>query len=343
MGDKKALQAGTSHNLGQNFAKAFDIQYLDKNNELLHCWTTSWGLSARFIGALIMTHGDDQGLILPPRLAPHQVVIVPIYKNDAERGPVLEAVGRAKAALAEVDVRAKVDDRDGLTPGFKFNDWELRGVPLRIEIGPKDVSRGTVALARRDKPGKEGKSFVAQEGLAVGRRRFQRRQPRDEMLHCPLLQRQDRSVPPPVGQAAGGASRHLVSHPDGAVEGRPGIAVARVEEVEDLAYEVGPPARVEGVRVLAAEDAEPLHGLGREPRVEGLRHGREEIGALGAHLVEVHVHLRGRAAVAREARASLRLRHQGPVAVQIEAEVVRAAARPGRLRRRNGAEGALGR
>lgn len=166
MGDKKALQAGTSHNLGQNFAKAFDIQYLDKNNELQHCWTTSWGLSARFIGALIMTHGDDQGLILPPRLAPHQVVIVPIYKNDAERGPVLEAVGRAKAALAEVDVRAKVDDRDGLTPGFKFNDWELRGVPLRIEIGPKDVSKGTVALARRDKPGKEGKSFVAQEGLA---------------------------------------------------------------------------------------------------------------------------------------------------------------------------------
>ncbi len=166
MGDKKALQAGTSHNLGQNFAKAFDIQYLDKNNELQHCWTTSWGLSTRFIGALIMTHGDDQGLILPPKLAPHQAVIVPIYKNDAERGPVLEAVARVRAALVDADVRVKVDDRDDLTPGFKFNDWEMRGVPLRIEIGPKDVAKNTVALARRDKPGKEGKSFVAQEGLA---------------------------------------------------------------------------------------------------------------------------------------------------------------------------------
>ena len=166
MGDTKALQAGTSHNLGQNFARAFNIQYLDKNNELQFCWTTSWGLSTRFIGAIIMTHGDDQGLILPPKLAPHQVVVVPIFKNDAERGPVMEAVERTRSALAGADIRVKVDHRDDLTPGFKFNDWELRGVPLRIEIGPKDVAKGTVALARRDQPGKGGKSFVSQDGLA---------------------------------------------------------------------------------------------------------------------------------------------------------------------------------
>ena len=166
MGDRKALQSGTSHNLGQNFAKAFNIQYLDRNNEMQYCWTTSWGLSTRFIGAIIMAHGDDQGLILPPKLAPHQVVVVPIFKNDAEQGPVMEVVGRLKAELAGADLRVKVDDREGLTPGFKYNDWELRGVPLRIEVGPKDVAKGTVALARRDRPGKEGKSFVPQEGVA---------------------------------------------------------------------------------------------------------------------------------------------------------------------------------
>jgi prolyl-tRNA synthetase len=164
MGDRRALQAGTSHNLGQNFARAFDIQFLDRTNTLQHCWTTSWGLSTRFIGAIIMVHGDDQGLILPPRLAPHQIVVVPIYKNDGERSQVMQAVERVRAQLA--DFRVKVDDRDE-TPGFKFNDWEMRGVPLRIEIGPKDVAKGTVALARRDtlRPGKEGKAFVPQEGL----------------------------------------------------------------------------------------------------------------------------------------------------------------------------------
>jgi len=165
MGDTKALQAGTSHNLGQNFAKSFEIKYLDKNNEQQFCWTTSWGLSTRFIGAIIMVHGDDQGLILPPKLAPHQIVMVPIYKNDAEKGPVLEAVDRAQKQLVAHDFRVKVDMREDLTPGFKFNEWEMRGVPLRIEIGPKDVAKGTVALARRDKPGKEGKSFVSQDGL----------------------------------------------------------------------------------------------------------------------------------------------------------------------------------
>lgn len=165
MGDTKALQSGTSHNLGQNFAKAFDIQYLDKNNELQYCWTTSWGVSTRLIGAIIMTHGDDQGLILPPRLAPIQAVIVPIFKNDEEKSLVMPVVQKIAAELA--GIRVKVDDRTEVNPGFKFNDWEMRGVPLRIEIGPKDVEKGSVALARRDKPGREGKSFVPQAGIAA--------------------------------------------------------------------------------------------------------------------------------------------------------------------------------
>ena len=137
MGDTKALQAGTSHLLGQNFAKAFDIQYLDENNTLQYCWTTSWGVSTRFIGAIIMTHGDDQGLILPPKLAPIQVVIVPIYKNDEEKSKVMPVVEKMRQELS--NFRIKVDDRTEVTPGFKFNDWEMRGVPLRLEVGPKDV------------------------------------------------------------------------------------------------------------------------------------------------------------------------------------------------------------
>jgi prolyl-tRNA synthetase len=163
MGDTRALQAGTSHFLGQNFAKAFDIQFLDWNNQLQNAWTTSWGLSTRFIGAIIMTHGDDQGLILPPKLAPTQIVIVPIYKNDEERSQVMEVVQKVKSQL--VDFRLHVDDRTELTPGFKYNEWELRGIPLRIEIGPKDVAKGTVAFARRDVPGKAGKTFVSQDQL----------------------------------------------------------------------------------------------------------------------------------------------------------------------------------
>ncbi len=166
MGDKKALQAGTSHNLGQNFAKAFDIKYLDRDNELKHCWTTSWGFSTRFIGAIIMVHGDDQGLILPPKLAPIQAVIVPIYKSDEEKSKVLSAATRLKAML-QGEMRVKLDDREEVSPGFKFNDWELRGVPLRIEIGPKDVDKNQVVLARRDVPGKAGKSFVSQDEQAL--------------------------------------------------------------------------------------------------------------------------------------------------------------------------------
>ena len=165
MGDGKALQSGTSHNLGQNFAKAFDIRYLDKNGVLQHCWTTSWGLSTRFIGAIIMVHGDDQGLILPPRLAPHQAVIVPIYKTDEEKTQVMLSARKLRSELVASDFRVILDEREGTSPGFKFNDWEMRGVPLRIEIGPKDVAKETVVLARRDEPGREGKSFVPQAGL----------------------------------------------------------------------------------------------------------------------------------------------------------------------------------
>ncbi|HQN04445.1 MAG TPA: proline--tRNA ligase [Anaerolineaceae bacterium] len=165
MGDTRALQSGTSHNLGQNFAKAFEIRFLDESNTLQYCWTTSWGLSTRFVGAIIMTHGDDQGLVLPPRLAPIQLVIVPIYRNDEEKSAVLPVVEQVKGLLSEF--RVKVDDRTEVTPGFKFNDWEMRGVPLRLEIGPKDVEKHSVMAARRDIPGKPGKSILSMENLAA--------------------------------------------------------------------------------------------------------------------------------------------------------------------------------
>jgi len=164
MQDGRALQAGTSHNLGQNFARAFDIVYQTPDNRQEHVWTTSWGVSTRLIGALIMAHSDDEGLVVPPLLAPTQIVVVPIFRTDAERSAVLEAARRVVAELAG-RYRVKLDDREETTPGYKFNEWEMRGVPLRIEIGPKDVANGTVAMARRDIPGREGKSFVPQAGL----------------------------------------------------------------------------------------------------------------------------------------------------------------------------------
>jgi len=166
MGDKRALQSGTSHFFGENFARAFDIQYLDHNNTLKYCHTTSWGLSTRMVGAVIMTHGDDQGLVLPPKIAPFQVVLVPIYRKDEEKSLVMPVVEKFKTELLNSGIRLKVDDREEVTPGFKFNDWEMRGVPLRIEVGPKDIAKGSVAFARRDIPGREGKSFVPQENLA---------------------------------------------------------------------------------------------------------------------------------------------------------------------------------
>jgi prolyl-tRNA synthetase len=166
MQDKRALQAGTSHYFGQNFGKAFDIQYLDKNNSLQYCETTSWAISSRMIGAIIMVHGDDQGLVLPPGLAPIQAVIVPIFKKEDEKAKVMEVADRVFMELKSAGIRVKMDDRDNVSSGFKFNDWEMRGVPIRVEIGPKDVEKNSVALARRDRPGKEGKSFVSQTDLA---------------------------------------------------------------------------------------------------------------------------------------------------------------------------------
>jgi prolyl-tRNA synthetase len=165
MGDGKALQAGTSHFLGQNFAQAFEVRYLDQNGQLQHCWTTSWGLSTRFIGAIIMVHGDDQGLVLPPRLAPIQTVIVPIYKTDEEKSGVLDAARKLQAELVKANIRVKLDEREGQSAGWKFNDWEMRGVPVRVELGPKDVAKQAAVLARRDKPGREGKVSVALSDL----------------------------------------------------------------------------------------------------------------------------------------------------------------------------------
>ena len=164
MGDCRALQAGTSHFLGQNFARAFDIKFLDENNELQYAWTTSWGMSTRMVGAIVMVHGDDQGLVLPPKLAPVQVVVIPIWKSDSEHAAVMEAVHQVEATLRD-EVRVRVDARDEYSPGWKFNEWEMRGVPLRIEIGPRDLAAGRATLARRDVPGREGKRNVPLDGV----------------------------------------------------------------------------------------------------------------------------------------------------------------------------------
>ncbi len=155
MQDGKALQAGTSHFLGQNFSKAFGCQFQNRDNELEYAWSTSWGVSTRLVGALVMGHSDDRGLVLPPKLAPTQVVIVPIYRNDADREQVLESAGRMQADLRKRGVRIKLDDREGFRPGWKFTQHEVEGIPLRIAIGPRDVAAGTVELTRRDTSEKE--------------------------------------------------------------------------------------------------------------------------------------------------------------------------------------------
>ncbi|MGB0198889.1 MAG: proline--tRNA ligase [Flavobacteriaceae bacterium] len=164
MQDGKALQAGTSHFLGQNFAKAFDVKFANKEGGLDYVWATSWGVSTRLMGALIMTHSDDQGLVLPPNLAPHQVVVVPIYRGEDERSRVIDAASKLSKSLRDAGIRVHFDDRDTHKPGFKFNEYELKGVPLRIGLGPKDIEKGSVELARRDNLTKD---FVAQEGLAA--------------------------------------------------------------------------------------------------------------------------------------------------------------------------------
>lgn len=150
MQDGKALQAGTSHFLGQNFAKAFDVQFSGKDGKLEYVWGTSWGVSTRLIGGLIMAHSDDDGLILPPRLAPIHVVIVPIFRTDEELASITAVVDRISADLRAKGLSVRFDNRDNQKPGFKFAEYELKGVPVRLAIGPRDIENGTVELARRD-------------------------------------------------------------------------------------------------------------------------------------------------------------------------------------------------
>jgi len=149
MPDGKALQMGTSHFLGQNFSKPFDVKYLDENNSETFAWQTSWGVSWRLIGGMIMTHGDDKGLVLPPKVAPIQVVIIPIYYSKEDKENVLQKACQIKDSLSNNDIRVHLDDREQMTPGFKFNDWEMKGIPIRIEIGPKDIAKNQIVLARR--------------------------------------------------------------------------------------------------------------------------------------------------------------------------------------------------
>ena len=157
MQDNKALQAGTSHNLGQNFARAFELQFQDESGAMQYAWNTSWGVSTRLVGGLVMTHGDDIGLRTPPRLAPIEVVIVPIWKSDDERARLLEAAGRLREHLAgwngrgDDRIRVRIDSREGIKPGAKYYEWELRGVPVRVELGPRDLEKNSCVAARRDK------------------------------------------------------------------------------------------------------------------------------------------------------------------------------------------------
>ncbi len=161
MQDNKALQAGTSHNLGQNFARAFDVTFQTAEGGLDHVWSTSWGVSTRLVGGLIMTHGDDSGLVCPPRLAQYQVVIVPIYRSEEERGAVFESCAALRKELLANGIRTHFDQREGMKPGAKYYEWETRGVPLRLEIGPRDLASGSAMLARRT----GGKESVSRTGI----------------------------------------------------------------------------------------------------------------------------------------------------------------------------------
>ncbi len=169
MRDSKALQSGTSHYMGTNFSKAFDISFNDVNNEQAYAFTTSWGLSTRMIGAIIMAHGDDKGLIMPPKIAPHQVVIVPIYRKDDQlaKDQVMAAVDELAGQLRDQAVRVKVDSRGGMSPGWKFNEWEQKGVPLRLELGPKDLEAGEVVIANRLKENKETVKLAEASSVVV--------------------------------------------------------------------------------------------------------------------------------------------------------------------------------
>ena len=161
MGDKRALQAGTSHNLGQNFAKAFDVTFQTKDNKEEFVWATSWGVSTRLIGAVILAHGDDKGLRLPPKIAPIQLVIIPIVKNEEEKNELEHYLEPITIALKKSKIRV-YEDWSNNSPGFKFNEWEMKGVPLRMEVGPRDIKEQKVVLARRDE---ESKLFISKDDV----------------------------------------------------------------------------------------------------------------------------------------------------------------------------------
>jgi prolyl-tRNA synthetase len=164
MKDNKALQAGTSHNLGQNFSRQFDLKFQNEAGEEEYAYNTSWGVSTRLVGGLVMTHGDDAGLVLPPKLAPVQAVIVPIWRSDDDRAAVIEKAHAVSAALTDLGVRTKVDDRDNLNPGAKYYEWERKGVPFRVEIGPRDMEQGQLCLVRRLTPeGEKRKAFLPEQ------------------------------------------------------------------------------------------------------------------------------------------------------------------------------------
>jgi len=167
MPDGKALQMGTSHFLGQNFSKPFEVKFADKNNVESFVWQTSWGVSWRLIGGMIMVHGDDNGLVLPPRVAPIQVVIIPIYYSDEDKDKILEKSKSIQDSMKQKNIRVHLDDREQVTPGFKFNDWEMKGIPLRIEIGPKDLEQDKVVFVRRHNRQKQDHSIDGLVGKVV--------------------------------------------------------------------------------------------------------------------------------------------------------------------------------
>jgi prolyl-tRNA synthetase len=200
MQDNKALQAGTSHNLGQNFAKAFDLQFQDESGAIAHAWNTSWGVSTRLVGGLVMTHGDDNGVCVPPRLAPIEVVIVPIWKSDEERGRLLEAAQRIRDDLTGWEgrgydrLRVRVDAREGIKPGAKYYEWELRGIPVRLELGPRDLEKQACVAARRDV---REKTSLPLDGLAPAVAALLARI-QDDMLAAARARREANSIREPI-------------------------------------------------------------------------------------------------------------------------------------------------
>jgi len=193
MKDNKALQAGTSHFLGQNFSKQFELKFQTEDGQEEYAWNTSWGVSTRLVGGLIMTHGDDDGLIIPPRLAPVQVVIIPILRGD-DVTPVLEKAEEVRLRLKDQGIRAKIDARDHISPGAKYFEWERKGVPFRIEIGPKDLEQGQLALARRLVPEGEKRKAFLPEAQVLGELPDRLEGFQTELMQAALARREENSV-----------------------------------------------------------------------------------------------------------------------------------------------------